>query len=420
MDLIAWIYLSAAIVPLLLYLSVEKPFIFPFVYIFLLPLESLLSIRGEETVLFNLMKPLGVFIFFGWLLSILSRKGKLVEAQEIILPAIFIIIGISSTLWAYSRPEVAIRVGIRILLNVGLFFMFYQWLSSPQKIWNSFKAYALGTLVSSVITVLLFIKNPNERVAIYGQNQGIYPVTLIVGLFFFIYMLLNTKRIHGKLFYALLFAIVYFSALASGTRSFMYSSLIIFPLFIYKIITIKGLKSQYPVQSILQLMLIIFILAGLTTVFLKLIQNFELIQTRFIMGFKGQAVAARLFAIKNTYLALEYNPLLGVGLGNYAYFNASISNAFIEAHNVFITVLQELGMIGFIVFIAFYLRISMKTLKLYNSMDSANIYMLLPVFSFFMVSVASLTEPLLQQKCLWFVFAQVVSQSIIQKNQKEG
>jgi O-antigen ligase len=298
--------------------------------------------------------------------------------------------------------------------------MFYQWLSSPQKIWNSFKAYALGTLVSSVITVLLFIKNPNERVAIYGQNQGIYPVTLIVGLFFFIYMLLNTKRIHGKLFYALLFAIVYFSALASGTRSFMYSSLIIFPLFIYKIITIKGLKSQYPVQSILQLMLIIFILAGLTTVFLKLIQNFELIQTRFIMGFKGQAVAARLFAIKNTYLALEYNPLLGVGLGNYAYFNASISNAFIEAHNVFITVLQELGMIGFIVFIAFYLRISMKTLKLYNSMDSANIYMLLPVFSFFMVSVASLTEPLLQQKCLWFVFAQVVSQSIIQKNQKEG
>lgn len=378
-----------------------------YLYIFLMPLETLLTVESEEMIIMNTMKPLGLFVFFCWGIRFVMQK-RAFNIKEVILPLVFSVIGLFSASWAAYDSEISLSLASNIVSQVGLFFMMYHFFNNPEKVINSYKAYTCGAVVASVMTLMVFFRDPSQRAAIYGANQGIYPTTIIIGLFFLLYSVSNCKRMYTKLGIGIMLVIVYLSGVASGTRSFFYSSLLFMPLASYKLFTIeKGW--QIGRKAFGKIFLLIGVLALSGALINPIVGKSALIRERYMAAFQSRGFQDRLFAIENTYLALLHNPLLGVGLGNYPYFLYSKKFAYMESHNVFVTILQELGIIGFLVFLGFYYRIFKKSLNLYSNLRADNKFMLVTVFSFLMVTVSAFSEPILKLKCLWLILAQVLA-----------
>lgn len=382
-------------------------------YLFLLPLEGLLDIRQGGSEVLNLMKPLGMLVFAMWALGLISEGRKLARLDEVGLPMAFAGLALFSSLWSYAAPDVALRIGVRLMMNVALFFMLYQYMSEKDRFLAGCRAYALGASVAAIAALTVLGQHAHGRLALYGVNWGTFPAILMPGAMFWLYVVLTERTSGNRILAAALFCITYAVALSSGTRSFMYSSVIVMPIFIYYTLKTRDLFSKNFVATILFAPIVIIILVGLAGFVTWKLGYFEVVSQRVAMGFRGRAFNERLLAILYTPAALQYNPVLGVGLGNYPFFLYGLIGNFRESHNVFATVLQELGILGLSIYVVFFLRLAKKAMSILLRRKNDVEYAPLAPFLFLMISLVALGEPLLQQKVLWFVYATVVSGQII-------
>jgi O-antigen ligase len=377
-------------------------------YIFLIPIEPIFLIKIRGVSLFNITKPLGIIIFILWITQRLLLNKDFKNVKLMLFPSTFALMSISSALWAKYFPEMSFRLGLTIFMNVGLFFMLFQFTDSLFKIVNIYVSYLLGSLLSAVLLLKeAFITNVYQRFSLYNQNQGIYPATLVLGFFFLIYLTLTSRRNILRFSYIIMMIILYFAALLSGTRSFIYTSFVIFPIFLFHL----TLKMNSKRKGILISLLLMIILA-LSSLFV--FQRFEELRLRISTGFYDYSFFQRVTIARNTLYSLTDNPLLGLGFGNFPYFNYQYSGFFSEAHNVFISIIQDLGILGFILFIVFYSSVFKKSLKL-CIISNTNIFSLVTAYSFFMMSIISFSEPLLKEKSFWIVLSLVVSHYFVSK-----
>jgi len=100
-----WLYLGALLAPLFIYLSVEKPFIFPFgLYVFLLPFDSILSVTGSGATLTKFLGVLTILVLF--LKSLYEKKLRLPNKASIYW-ILFIVYGLLSIFWALEPARVS-------------------------------------------------------------------------------------------------------------------------------------------------------------------------------------------------------------------------------------------------------------------------------------------------------------------------
>jgi O-antigen ligase len=431
----------------LLFAIIKNPFWGLCLMVTLIPTEEATLIGSSWSV----PKLLGFLTFGVFLLNLLVYKRKIYWAKQFPILFAFIFFLSISPLWAFYKGGFQLDA-IKNLLMMGAFCLLIpQLIDSPKKLKTILLLYILGAFAAAAVGVFNLFKVPeayrvsvvmSKEIRYAGSSAPTYAYLLGLGILTFTTrLILPLRRKWGKIFLFILLLFLLYAALASGTRSFLYALLLAW-LFIFIYLALISRKYK--------LTLLIYPLA-LIAIFL-LILNFlpERTKTRYAMESLSEGIfgygGGRIHYWKMGLIEFIEHPILGLGLGN-SYLEAS--SAYIIAlykygtslgghlspwegsgvslplyirdiHNVYIEILAEGGIVGFMIFIwLIYSLLGVLFKNLRRVYENPEMFQLgLAIASMFVfVLVGGLSEPSLNRKYFWLVpglimaFARIINQS---------
>ena len=403
-------------------------FLYPFwglcAFVFLIPLEEAFLITEKMTFL----KIIGLLVFFAWLAHILIKRDKLMIPQPFSIAfLLFGLWGLASTLWA-QNTMVALERWVTMLLLVGFFFLVFQMANNIRKLYWLILSNILGIVVAGALGLYNFFTiglSPQQRISAlinlqegrYVQNPGHYGILLALGIFYFLVgFLFHSRGFIQRALYFAVFSGLLIAALASGTRSFIISFAIAFLAFLWYLWRIRAWGKGLSVGA-LAIVIIALVAAVMPPYFFQRVES--------IWTTLGDRGAGRLDIWKIFLVEIAENPVLGVGLGNGPlrydeYLTVAVAQYGVllvhpgawstgrDPHSIYLQSWVELGVIGFILFMALIVSLARQ---LYSALRSAPLYSkewqlgLVIALNFIALLVTGITEPSLIRKYLWFGFA---------------
>lgn len=334
------VYLGLVLVPLLLYLSVARPFIFPLgAYAFFIPFDQLLSL-GEPGGM-TLTKVLGVAI-----IPVLFLKGSMenrLRAPEPImfLWVVLVLYGVISALWAIQP---ALAVG-RIPTAVGLILVYVM--AAIYKVRKSELdmltwCILCGGILAAVLTIYNFRSlgsaaratvQIGERTALL--NQLAFDLLLPVSIC--LEKVLSNRQLMKKALFGLFLGIVIFAIIITGSRGALAGLGVLF------IVYVLSAKKKLSIVSIILVIGIVVLIATPVFFLERLEESVE----------KGGAGRTTIWM--NGLKALDRYWLTGAGLNNFpeayrevAYFTPYSLGLGRASHNLYLGIFVEFGIAGFL------------------------------------------------------------------------
>ncbi|MDR4506263.1 MAG: O-antigen ligase family protein [Candidatus Scalindua sp.] len=340
-----WIYFGLILSPFIIYVCIEKPYIFPFgLYAFLLPFGEVLSVEGFESGA-TLTKFIGALT-----IPVLCFKGafeKRLNKPDIasIWWVLFITYGICTVWWAVEPEATLSRISTAMgLIIVYLVVASYKFQKSEYETIKLFMVaggflsalfaiYNFGTIQNFSRVNLLHSETGRTGASDYAFSIAI-PISICVGMV----MKQNSKMIKGLFGFALVAMI--FTVLISGSRGGMVG---VSTIFIVYILSSKKKITTGIVLIIIGIILIPFI-------------------PDFVYERWGAATetggAGRLDIWYVGLRVLKKYWLFGTGLDNFyyayeefAHYAPTFKGMNRSAHNIFLKYFAELGIIGFTLFL---------------------------------------------------------------------
>jgi len=334
-----WFYLGALLVPLLLYLSIEKPFIFPFgLYVFLLPFDSILSVADSTTF----TKFIGALTIPVLLLKSLHEKKLRLPNKASIYWVFLMIYAMLSIFWAINPDNVLSRYAtVTGLLILYLIVSSYKIHESE---FNTCKwCILLGGLMAAILAIYnyetgVFDKAGRATMA-YGERSGdpnYFAFCLLLPVSICIEKILNQKKKVLKFMFSAVLSTIILGIIVTGSRGGMLGVCVIF------ITYILCMKQRITLLAILIIMGIII------TSFFSII---------FIERW-GQAIetggSGRVDIWIAGFSSLKNFCVVGAGLGNFpnvfadfGHFTPFTRVVFKDPHNIYLEIFVELGIVGF-------------------------------------------------------------------------
>lgn len=331
-------------------------------------------------------------------LYLLQRKrfylGKNVMTAYLTCAWIF-----ASYFWAYSQYQAWINVKTMWQIFI-LFFLVYN-LFYERKDAHDFFIKSLYIAGIALIGYTIYTYGFSEIIKMMSQSSNVrlggaisqanvfgmqHATTSLMSFYYLLY-----KRKH-RMFHTLILIITFVLAMSSGSRK---AILIICIGILYLIYKKYGIRQVYK---------LIFIVAIAVFVFIAVMQlpMFETIRTRMegaanvLQGGNGEASAEiRLNMITDGWSLFKERILTGYGATNYAY----VSRFRTYAHNNFIEILVDFGLIGFVLYYLIYLE-ALK--NLWSAKSDAGKALLCVFLVRFMMEMAMVTY---YNKLNWIMLA---------------
>ncbi len=338
-----WIYFAVILSPLIIYLCIHKPFIFPFgAYVFLLPFDNLLSVTGFEGGA-TLTKLLGVLTIL-----VLTIKGafenKLKKPDAVLIWwVLFIMYGLLTVYWAIN-PE---RVLSKLPTAIGLILL-YLVVASYKIQKSEFETIKWCILFGGFIAVLCIIYNYHTGSFYYVEQRSglkfggrsvspnVLGFILLLPISVCIEMLLRQKnKLIIKSLFVIIAGVFAYGVLLTGSRGAALSVGIVI------IVYILFLRQRLNLAIILTVVgvLIYSLIPGYL---------FERFGSSIESGGSG-----RLDIWYAGWLAIKKYWVLGAGLNNFpeaynqfAQYSSNFIGWDLDSHNLYIGVLTDLGIVG--------------------------------------------------------------------------
>lgn len=406
-----WIFLGIAFVPLLLYISIKEPFIFPFgLYAFFLPFDTILSISGNAEGA-TITKFLGILTILVFFFKAAIEKRLRFPNFSAIWWILFVSYGVLSVVWAIdpklTTSTIPTAIGLLLLyLSVSVIRIEEHELAKLK--W----CILVGGVTAALFTIYLFstgigYKGITDRASIIigarAMSPNIFALSLLIPISICIeIMLQKTQRTIRALFIAMLF-IMTLSVILTGSRGGVLGLAVLF--------LIYAMKNK---QKLF-----------LTTALITVCVFIALMLPDFIMERWGSAVetggSGRLSIWYVAYKALEKYWVIGAGLSNFTKaFNEFFHYAptFVSwsrsAHNFFIGMFIELGIVGIILMtvaiIKHYQLITLKT-------DRYSTSEVMLKAAFWAVLVSSLFLSSYWLKSFWLIWMLIIMHNNIYETQ---
>lgn len=339
-----WLYFGVPLSPLIIYLCIHKPVIFPFgLYVLLLPFESALSVTGSSGGA-TLTKFLGVLTIL-----VLSIKGafenklKKPDAASICL-VLFVLYGALSVTWAI-QPDSTLSI---LPTAVGLL-IFYLIVASYKFQKNDFDTIKWCIIIGGFLSAFystynyestLSLESAQERatLSIQGREAGAatFAFSLIMPVLVCIQMMIERKKIVMKALFGVVIGVILLGIIITGTRAAMLG---VGVGIITYILSLKQKITFVTISIVVGIILVPFIP--------------DLIFERW-----GQAVesggSGRLSIWYVGIKVLEKYWPIGVGLNNFhfgfsefAHYARDYGFKYADAHNTYLRIFAELGIVGF-------------------------------------------------------------------------
>ncbi|MFN6945102.1 MAG: O-antigen ligase family protein [Cytophagaceae bacterium] len=353
-----WIYFVILLIPIFIYLSIEKPFIFPFgFYVLLLPFDNVLSISGATGP--TITKFLGILTIIVLLLKGLFEKKLKKLSTPSIYWLILIIYAILSIVWAYNPYPV------RSILPTAIGLLSLYLIASSYKIrgtdFDTLKWYIVaGGFLSAIYTIYIYVfMNLGEtRVSLNISEErtsdpNMFAFSLLLPASICIERVLNQRKKALKAILIVMFGFIISGILLTGSRGGTLGLVAI--IVIYTFYTKNKLW-----------MVTIFL--GASIILMPFVPWSFLLE-RWDTALEGGGAGRTTIWYYGLKMFAHYW-LIGAGLNNFvivysefAHFTPFSHTIYRGSHNIYLQILVELGFVGFILFIS-------GLIKHYNAIKS--------------------------------------------------
>jgi O-antigen ligase len=375
-------------------------FILSLVVIFTIPWEDAFTIAGLNSI----TRYAGILASGVWLVSVFfRRKIRRLNAFHVFL-IVFSLWNVASLIWtvAYDYTYEQAKTYLQLFL---LILIIWDLITTKNELFTAMQAYVLGCYIAIVTTIINYSIGRTIRVYDIGRYAGVgnaveLALTLTLGLPLAWHLATANQTQNNKFLRTVNFIYIplsLFAILLTGTRMAL---LAVIPAFIYILWTYGRIKPLIRVSSFFALMGSMFFLQELipsTT-----IDRLGTIINSITSGDLG----GRVILWKRSLLIFTQSPLIGMGSG-------VLRSPLVlgtQAHNTFISVLAELGLIGLLLFL-FILIIVFQHIFLQEK-DLSRLWM--AIFSIWVIGVSTLTWE--HRKVTWLLFTFIIIGASIYKS----
>lgn len=307
--------------------------------IFFIPWEAISTVSGLGTF----SKFVGLLLAATWLAMVIVT-GRIRRLSLFHLAAfLFVIWNGLSIYWSNEIGSTIDRVMTYIQLFV-LIVIFWDLFSTRENILTGLQMYILGAYVAIGNTLFNFFSGESfsfQRFSASGTNPNDLGGVLALGIPVAWYLItLNNPNRSNKLFNLLNITFIPAALLViilSGGRAALIATV---PGIIFGIVSIKRLKLSRKI-------VIIIFLISVTVVIMPIIPNYSFERFSTIESeFRRSDLGGRIDIWRDGFKSFVGHPIFGVGSNMYR----SINSAGKVAHNTFMSILVELGLVGMTLF----------------------------------------------------------------------
>lgn len=326
------------------------PFIGLLIMVLLIPFEALTSLMGKAA---SIVKLIGLWTLFSWLIqTILIRNRKVKFDKMLLATLLFSLWALATVLWAFY-PEIAVARFINLIQLVGFYLLMINLVDNEKKLDEVIIAFICGAAVTTILSFKSFFIEGFDpffsRMALKGENPN--ETGIIMGMaVIFVWYLFNfkAKGLFKKVLLFILIAVFMAAFILIQCRGAWISlavTYIIYLLF-YRKSTLKSLSQVF------FLMLAAILIINYTLNFFPE-EKAKLINKFFSISQIGEDVSKpgyRFYIWMDARNVWKINPVIGVGLNNFPKVYAKVGKDHFpwDAHSVYVAILCELGLIGFI------------------------------------------------------------------------
>lgn len=319
--------------------------------LFWLSLLLLFSIPWEDMVTLpvigSMARLAGIIVFGAWAFKV-ALKGHIRKPHLFhILFYLFVIWNVASIFWTYGLDETRTRIitYVQLLIMTLILWDIYR---SPAQLSAGLQAYVLGAWVGMVSMLVNFWSGVRidayevGRYSASGVNAGDFVVILTLGIPM-AWFLARAARpsVWNIIFKVVNYAYIpvsVFVVFLTGSRLALFT---ILPALLYVLLTTIQPK------RILTSVLLVIVIVGALFAFLTSIppETWERLTT-VKTSITSADLGGRVPLWKESITAFSEHPIMGVGGGAFRVVNPYKS----AAHNTYLSVLAELGLVGFLLF----------------------------------------------------------------------
>ena len=279
----------------------------------------------------------------------------------------------SAALCPQSDPSILFPILVSFIIS----FCFIQTVNTTDKLEACLNVYVISAVIMAMmiwgtgqLDYLYADSFKGERLGteITG-NANIFTALFMYSGVFAAWFIVNEKKKVHRLFYLLAFAFILFIMINSGGRKTIIA--VMAALSVFFILKKEGRKRKILRNIILASAVII----GDFTAILNIPLLYDLIGERFegLFGLftgKGSTVSSDSTREQMIVAALKgwlEQPLLGHGIDSFKFFNREITGHFYYAHNNFVELLYDVGLVGFVLFYYMYVYVYKRLRLIQNS-----------------------------------------------------
>lgn len=307
---------------------------------------------------------LGVAAIIFWMFNP-ARRHRIINTYSIWY-GVFVIIGLSSALWASSLQHVfepAMSM-VRILLVTNFAIIRYATKDDLIRMLEILIAVAVYLCIYILVNTPTYIIGYSRLGYFLDLNPNTISMTTAYAALFCLYLLLSQHS--KKIFYIGLLAVFTFVTLISGSKKGLL--ILIMGFFLIVFFKSKNYKRLLVIclsgLGVFGMYYMIMSIPELYNVIGSRIESMMLYFTQ--TNFADESTMERFRLIREGFRIFSDNPILGVGLNNFSYFQVN-SN---YAHNNYVEILADLGIVGVLTYYWMPTKLLIKALNQSSKNDT--------------------------------------------------
>lgn len=273
-----------------------------------------------------------------------------------------------TTFFYASDPGVVLEASYGLFVIMILTFVFTYYLNVSEDIRKIIVFFALAGLILAVLMFIMGLVNYEDRLGqVFFGNANSFATIITISELSLIWLFVYTDRKKIKVIYIMGSILLFYLLLLSGGRKFIIVCLI----FAYTIVFLKFYKTQ---KKKLFLNTVIYIVVLATIYYLifnyKLFYNIIGIRFEGLFNFyTGRGVIDASTIVRENMIdfgisAFKQQPIFGYGLDNFKVLYFLNGGYYHYAHNNYIELLVDFGLIGFTLYYGFFIYLIFNLLKI--------------------------------------------------------
>jgi O-antigen ligase len=376
-------------------------FVLLWIMVFSTPWQAIIVIPGMGTF----TRMIGILVFLAAILYVIAYK-RITE-----LPLLFwimiLFIGWSfiSVIWSIN-PSATLKRMVTYIQLIAMVWLIWELCKEQKEYRLILQAYVLGGFIPiiSMINIYLLAGGPVKRIVTEGFDHNWLATTLALGIPIAWY-LANKWNSKIMTFINMIYVpMAVFAVILTGSRgAFIVTvvSLSIVPLMYF--VVSKNIRYATVAFIIVSIIFSIILAPKLAQTLEHNIERFSEIGTEISEG----SMTGRKFIWKAGFEVFKENPVIGVGSGGYSFAVERFFGRPRVAHNTFLSVLIDTGIIGIILFVAIFVIAIIPYFK-------AHYLELIFYFVLFITLIVGLMPINWEaNKALWFVLAISTLKSVV-------